>query len=51
MKAQEQIVFLAELVYLIGEMQDLVSDYCRVLTAEEDGCRLENEPENRDVPF
>ncbi len=51
MKAQEQIVFLADLLNLIDELQDLVRDYCRVLTEEQNGCMLEDEPQNRNVSF
>lgn len=49
-KAEEQILFLAELLNIIGELQELVRDYCRVLTAEQDGCMLEDESEHN-VPF
>lgn len=51
MKAHEQIVFLAELLNIIGELQETVRDYCRMLTAEQDGCTLEEEETDDNVPF
>ena len=36
MKSEDQIHFLSELLQLIDQLQTIVRDYCRVLTAEED---------------
>ncbi len=50
MKPEDQIIFVAELLNLINELQELVRDHCRVLTAERDGT-LESIAERDDVPF
>lgn len=39
MKSEDQIHFLSELLQLINQLQTIVRDYCRVLTAEEEGSR------------
>ena len=36
MKSEDQIHFLSELLQLINQLQSIVRDYCRVLTAEEE---------------
>ncbi len=36
MKPEDQIHFLSELLQLIDQLQTIVRDYCRVLTAEEE---------------
>jgi hypothetical protein len=41
MKAEQQICFLANLLNLINELDTLVKDYCRYLTADQDGSCLE----------
>ena len=51
MKAEEQVVFLAELLNLIGELQDLVRGYINVLTSDKDGCMLERDPADNNVHF
>lgn len=52
MKAQEQVHFLSDLLHLIQELQDLVQDYCRMITAEDDGCCLESDGRKNDTcPF
>ena len=51
MKAEEQVIFLAELLNLIGELQDLVRGYINVLTSDQDGCMLERDPADNNVPF
>ncbi|MFO7620041.1 MAG: hypothetical protein R6W81_02085 [Bacteroidales bacterium] len=51
MTAQDQIIFLAELSHLIDELQELIRDYCRLLTAGQDGCMVEDEPQYRNIPF
>jgi hypothetical protein len=52
MKAQQQIHFLSDLLNIIQELQDLVQDYCRLITAEEDGCCLEEDgSRNEKYPF
>lgn len=51
MKAEEEIIFLAELLRHIDELQDLVRGYIRVITSDQDGCMLEQEHRGKDVPF
>lgn len=51
MKAENEIVFLAELLKLIDELQDLVRGYINVLTSDQDGCMLEQNHRDNDVPF
>jgi len=51
MNAEDQILFMAELLRLIEELQELVSNHCRLMTSDQDGCMLENTKPNRDVPF
>ena len=41
MKAGQQICFLADLLNLINELDTLVKDHCRYVTAELDGSCLE----------
>lgn len=41
MKAEQQICFLADLLNLIRELDALVKDHCRSITAEQDGACLE----------
>lgn len=49
--AEDQIIFLAELLNLIDEFQDLVRGYINVLTSNQDGCMLEEDNSVNDVPF
>jgi len=51
MNAEDHIIFLAELLNLIGELQELVREHCQILTAERDNDMLENIPEYEDCPF
>lgn len=51
MKAEEQIQFLAELLDITTALRQLIIDYCRVLTAEDDGHCLEDNPKWPKVPF
>jgi len=51
MKAEEQIFFLAELLTLIRELQNMVSDYCQALTEEHDECTDDNTARQFDLPF
>jgi hypothetical protein len=51
MKAEDEIVFLADLLHLIDELQELVRGYINVLTSDQDGCMLESQHHNKDVPF
>ncbi len=51
MKAEEEIVFLAELLRHIDELQDLVRTYIRVITSDQDGCMLEQEHRDKNMPF
>ncbi len=51
MKPENQIVFLAELITIINELQELVSDYCQDLTAEPDDDMLGPATRPDDVPF
>jgi len=50
MKPEEQIIFVADLLALINELQELVREHCQILTSEQDGRMLENIPEH-DGPF
>ncbi len=47
MKAQDQIHFLSNLLDIIDELQRVVQDYCRLITAEEDGSCLESDQDNK----
>ena len=51
MKPEDQIIFLAELVTIINELQELVRDYCQDLTTEPDDEILEPATQPDDVPF
>ena len=52
MNAQEQITFLAELTYLVDELQEMIRDYCNVMVAEkEEESWMESDQKRRDVPF
>jgi hypothetical protein len=51
MKAQDQIHFLSDLLNIINELQQVVQDYCRLITAEEDGSRLESDGNNGKIAF
>lgn len=52
MNAQEQITFLAELIYLANELQELIRDYCNAMVAEkEEESWMEPDQKSRDVPF
>jgi hypothetical protein len=50
MRAEEKILFAGKLLELIRELEELVIDYCRVITAEEDGHMLEKDDYEK-VPF
>ena len=50
MKPEEQITFVAELLYLINELQELVKDHCRMLTSEQDEHMLKSTSEHGE-PF
>ena len=49
MKAEDQILFAGKLLDLVQQMEQIIKDYCRQLTAQDDGHWLERE--NRDEPF
>ncbi len=51
MRPEDQIIFLAELLNLINELQELVRDYCQALTAEQDGGMPQPATQHNDVPF
>ena len=51
MKSEDEIIFLAELLNIINELQDLVRGYINVLTSDQDGCMLEKDYNKNDVPF
>lgn len=51
MKAEDEIIFLAELLKHIDELQDLVRGYIRIFTSGQDGSILEREQSDNDVPF
>jgi len=51
MKAQDQIHFLSDLLNIINELQQVVQDYCRLITAEEDGSCLESDGNNGKIAF
>ncbi len=51
MKAQDQIHFLSNLLDIIDELQRVVQDYCRLITAEEDGSCLESDQDNEKLAF
>lgn len=52
MKAQEQIYFLSDLLHIIQELQTLVQDYCRLVTAEQEECWLEDDgSKDENYPF
>ena len=42
MTPEDHIIFVAELLNLINELQELVREHCQILTAERDGGMLEN---------
>lgn len=50
-KAENEIIFLGELLHLIDELQELVRGYINVLTSDQDGCMLEEEHSKNDLPF
>lgn len=45
MRSEEKILFAGRLLELIRELEDLVIDYCRVITTDDDGHMLEKEAE------
>ncbi len=51
MKAEEQIHFLADLLELIDKLQNLVRDYCRMITTDQDGHCLESDHDQHNDPF
>ncbi|MDW7774687.1 MAG: hypothetical protein SCH71_17535 [Desulfobulbaceae bacterium] len=51
MKAENTISFLAELLELTDKLRELVKDYCREITAEEDGCRTVEKNQHDREPF
>jgi hypothetical protein len=50
MRAEDKIIFAGKLLELIRELEVLVIDYCRLITADEDGHWLENDADEK-VPF
>ncbi|MCF6178970.1 MAG: hypothetical protein L3J63_06230 [Geopsychrobacter sp.] len=49
MSPEDQIFYAGKLLDLAQQMEQLLKDYCRQLTAHDDGHRLEQE--NSDDPF
>ncbi len=50
MRSEEKVLFAGRLLELIRELEDLVIDYCRIITADDDGHMLEKDAEP-EVPF
>jgi len=50
MNAENKVLFAARLLELIRELEELAIDYCRIITANDDGNMLEVEAEP-EVPF
>ena len=50
MKAEEQRLFAVQLLDLVQKMEQMIKDYCRLLTAKDDGHGLEQE-ESEEDPF
>ena len=50
MKAEEQRLFASQLLDLVQKMEQMIKDYCRLLTAKDDGHWLEQE-ESEEDPF
>lgn len=51
MTPEDHIIFVAELLNLINELQELVREHCQILTAERDGGMLENISDHENCPF
>ncbi len=50
MRSEEKILFAGRLLELIRELEELVIDYCRIITANDDGHMLEKDADP-EVPF
>ena len=50
MRPEEKILFAGRLLELIRELENLVIDYCRIITTDDDGHMLEKDAEP-EVPF
>ncbi|MCK4621141.1 MAG: hypothetical protein KAT62_02880 [Desulfuromonadales bacterium] len=50
MQPEDQILFAGKLLELVREMEQVIIDHCRLLTANNDGCLLEKEEIDQD-PF
>jgi len=50
MKPEDQIFFAGKLLDLIRELEEIVIDYCRILTSNDDGHMLEEDGYEK-VPF
>jgi len=45
MRPEEKIFFAGRLLQLIRELENLVIDYCRIITTDDDGHMLEKDAE------
>lgn len=50
MRPEDHILFAGKLLDLVREMEQIIIDYCRFITAHDDGCLLEEEGIDQD-PF
>lgn len=50
MRAEEKIQFAGKMLDLVRELEELVIEYCRILTSDDDGHCLERRSKD-EIPF